>query len=393
MSAISFDPIVEAATNERLDRALAPLLDRLITPALVLDLDAIEHNVAAMLARVGDPRRWRPHLKTVKQEIAIELLLAAGLRDFKVATLDELALVLAVAGPRELDVLLAYPPTRPVLDGARNLARVHPSARVQLLADSPEHLYELAGWTRADDAPLELQLDVDLGMGRTGSAPERWAELDELPASVRVSGLHGYEGHLRWTDRAEADAAYDRLIALARALGRRHDLALDSLQLVTSGTHGYAHALAHAELARGPWKHQVSPGTIVLSDGRSHAAAADLGLRQAAFVASRVISTGPGRVTLDAGSKAITPDGEPPSCRVLARPELEPQRASEEHLPCLVAPEGEAPARGRLVWLIPEHVCTTVNLHREALWIRGDACIGRGSVAAAGHSIEPPVVE
>ena len=126
---------------------------------------------------------------------------------------------------------------------------------------------------------------------------------------------------------------------------------------------------------------------MVLSDRRSHAAAADIGLRQAAYVATRVISVGPGRVTCDAGSKAITPDGAPPTSAVLDHPELIPQRASEEHLPCAVdaASPDPAPALGTLLWLIPDHVCTTVNLHREAVWLRGGRFVGFGPIAASGH--------
>jgi D-serine deaminase-like pyridoxal phosphate-dependent protein len=197
--------------------------------------------------------------------------------------------------------------------------------------------------------------------------------------------LHGYDGHLRWEQRVEAHAGYDQLCELASVLAQRLALEPATLEFVTSGTHSYAHALAHAGLRDGPWQHRVSPGTIVLSDLRSHAAAADLGLRQAAFVASRVISVAPGRVTCDAGSKAITPDGAPPTCAVLDHPELTPLRASEEHLPCTHADEAVAIGLGQLVWLIPDHVCTTVNLHREAVWLRDGRFAGFGPVAASGH--------
>jgi len=374
-------------------------LDQWLTPALVLDLDAVEHNIAAMLARVGDPSRWRPHLKTVKQAVVIDLLLDRGVRQFKVATPDELALALSRADRSErepsIDVLLAHPQSQPGFSFTRALARAHPRARVQWLADSPAHLDQLAAWT---DAPeLAVQLDVDLGMGRTGTPVREWlawtrsssASSAWSRSSLTFSGLHGYEGHLRWTERAEAHAGYDALIELAQALegsGRA-----SGLEIVTSGTHAFEHALTHPGLAAGPWRHQVSPGTIVLSDLRSRAAAESLGLRQAAFVAARVISVGAGRVTLDAGSKSITPDGDPPVCAVLDHPELTPLRASEEHLPCRVDAEFGAPALelGALVWLVPDHVCTTVNLHREALWLRGDRLVGRGPVIS-GHRCSPP---
>jgi D-serine deaminase-like pyridoxal phosphate-dependent protein len=380
------EPASPVPNSESLTRALAPILAELLTPALVIDLDALAHNLAATIERVGDPARWRPHLKTAKQAVVIEAMLAAGLRHFKVATPEELKLALSCARAHaDVDVLFAYPASRATLGAVLELMSTS-EARVRLLVDSPTHLVELAAAASAlgRRAPLPIMLDVDLGMQRTGTAPELWqAKLSAIPAPLELTGVHGYDGHLRWDQRAEAHAGYDRLCELAAALASRMPSELAAVE--TSGTHSYAHALAHAGLREGSWVHRVSPGTVVLSDLRSHEAAADIGLRQAAFVATRVISVGPGRVTCDAGSKAITPDGAPPTCAVLDHPELTPQRASEEHLPCLVAPEAPAPALGELLWLIPDHVCTTVNLHREAVWLRGGRFAGFGPIAAAGH--------
>lgn len=385
---------MEPVQSESLTAALEPILDELITPALVVDLDAVAHNLAAAIARLGGPHRWRPHLKTCKQAVVISLMLAAGLRHFKVATADELELLLRTAeqaGAEDVDVLFAYPASRAALRAVLSLAHTS-SARVCVLADSPAHLEQLArdatqrGWSR----PLWVMLDVDLGMHRTGSAPEHWRTLIDLPAPLALAGLHGYDGHLRWEQRAEAHAGYDRLCELAATLTEQLHADAATMELITSGTHSYAHALAHARLSAGPWQHRVSPGTIVLSDLRSHAAAADIGLRQAAFVATRVISVGPGRVTCDAGSKAITPDGTPPTCAVLDHPELIPLRASEEHLPCELTEQAATPALGQLLWLIPDHVCTTVNLHREAVWLRDGRFAGFGPVGASGHRPRAP---
>jgi D-serine deaminase-like pyridoxal phosphate-dependent protein len=395
--------------SQRLGRAISPFLEQLITPALVIDLDAVADNLAATIARVGGPARWRPHLKTSKQAVIIEAMLLAGLRRFKVATCDELELLLRTAGDVPVDVLLAYPVQRATCVAALALARTYTHATIRLLADSPAHLDALSGWARElavnPTDPIAIVLDVDLGMHRTGSPPELWSELAAMPDGLTLTGLHGYDGHLKWSQREQARHGYDQLCALAETLARsghfapaqspepsRRSGGTDSasrsaaqLELITSGTHSYAHALAHAGLQGGPWQHSVSPGTIVLSDRRSDEAAADIGLRQAAFVATRVISVGPGRATLDAGSKAIAPDVAAPNCAVLDHPELDPQQPSEEHLPCRVRGDAPGPALGQLLWLIPEHVCTSVNLHREAVWIRDGQFAGIGPVAASGH--------
>lgn len=342
-----------------------------LTPALVLDLDAVTHNVAAMVARAGGPDRWRPHVKTVKHAGVVTRVLGGGVRCLKVATLPELALVLdtAQAAGATVDVLVAYPLRGPAIDGVAALAGGHRRHRVSVLADDPAHLAELRA---ALPRGVGIHLDVDLGMGRTGTPPEGWTGVD----TRRVGGLHGYDGHFRWDERAAAHAAYDRLCDLAYALGGA------GLDLVTSGTHSYPHALAHDRLQTGPWRAQVSPGTVVLSDTRSAEAAADAGLRQAAWVATRAVSVRGDRVTLDAGSKGLSPDVRPAGLAV-DWPGLDWQTPSEEHQPC----RGAGPAAGDVVWVVPSHVCTTVNLYREAWIAQGGRIVGRTPIAAAGRRL------
>ena len=355
------------------------------TPALVIDLDAVAQNVAAAVAAFG-ARRWMPHVKTAKQRVAVDLLLEAGVRAFKAATLEECDLVAEAAAARgaEVTVLLAHPAWGPTADGAlRRLA--DGGLRLVLLADGPEHLDHLASRAAhlgVDRVPVVP--DVDVGMHRTGRPAETWRGLaGRLRAPpFHLAGLSAYEGHLGWDDRDEALRCYREAADLARAL--------DVPWVVTSGTHAFAHALASPDLAAGPFEHRLSPGTVVFSDLRSAPAAAHLGLRQAAFVATRVVSAPRADVlTADAGTKAIAPDCPAPGLAVAGHPELRPLPRSEEHLPLAV--EGATSvAPGDLLLLVPEHVCTTVNLYREALWVRGGRLVGRGPVEAASrHTFDP----
>jgi len=382
------------ANQERvseLHAAIAERVDELLTPALVIDLNAVEHNIAAIVGRTRGASRWRPHIKTVKQGVLIRTLMRGRVTQLKCATLDELALVLDTAERAhpegEVDAMLAYPVSKTMLRGVLTLLDFHEGARVRVVADSPEHLAEIDGWLSeaGDVTRLSVMLEVDTGMHRTGSSAEVWGQaLDRVTSlsQARVSGLHGYEGHVGWTERERAFEGYDALVTLAKALPE------SSVELiVTSGSHAFDHALEHEGLRDGAWSHQVSPGTLVLSDLRSHAPAEALQLQQAAFVASRVVSLpGKGRVTLDAGSKAIAPDCPAPACRVLGWTNLEAQTPSEEHLPLRVK-RGDHPARGSIVFLVPEHVCTTVNLYRSVVYIRGDAWAGIGEVHARSRTL------
>ncbi len=376
----------EQLRRQALARAVAPVLPRMHTPALVIDLDAVEHNVAAMIGRAGDAARWRPHVKTIKQPTLVGLLLDAGVLRFKASTPAEVAMVLEAAAdralPRPVDVLLAYPAAPPQLAAMLQLRRAHPDAHLGLLADDPQHAAAIVETIGHPESMLafELWLDIDVGMHRTGSPPDAWRNAPVANSPwVRPMGLHGYDGHVGWSDRARSFAGYDALVALVA------DVPFEVEQIVTSGTHSYGHGLAHAPLAAGKWSHQVSPGTLVLSDRRSAPAAADLGLRQAAFVASRVIARpGADRITADAGSKALAPDCPAPACAVLGEPEWTPLTPSEEHRPIRID-AGERPPRGELLWLVPDHVCTTVNMHAQALYVRTEALVGSAPVRARGH--------
>ncbi len=377
----------------RLDAAIAPHRQRLATPALVIDLDAVDHNIAAIVRRCGDPKRWRPHVKTVKQAAILRRLFDRGVHSCKCATLGELELVLETAADAAVavDVLIAYPLHEAAFRAAAELAQAHPAARVSFLADSPAHARAMQGWAEGGRR-WPLYFDVDVGMHRTGTFAERWrvhaAALAEQLTHFEFAGLHGYDGHLAADQDEDACAAYDGLCALAEAFAAA---AVPVPEIITSGSCTYHLALDHAGLAAGPWHHAISPGTIVLSDLRCAAAVRDLGLQQAAFVACRIVSRdGVRRITVDAGSKAISPDRPAPNCEVLGWPELTAQTPSEEHLPLDVG--GLAtPALGHLLWLVPDHVCTTVNLYRVALLIRGEAIVGESPIGAPRHPwLRPP---
>lgn len=375
-------PLPVHAPLARLDAAIAPHRQRLATPALVIDLDAVDHNIAAVVRRCGDPTRWRPHIKTVKQAEILRRLFEHRVYACKCATLGELELVLETATDADIavDVLVAYPLHEAAFRAATQLALAHADARVSFLADSPEHARAMQSWS-SGERRWPLYFDVDVGMHRTGTFAKRWqvhaAALAEQLTGFEIAGLHGYDGHLAADQEEDACTAYDELCALAQGFAA---VGVTVPEIITSGSTTYHFALAHEGLGGGAWHHSISPGTIVLSDLRCTAAIADLDLRQAAFVAARIVSRdGVRRITVDAGSKALSPDRPAPNCEVLGWPELTAQPPSEEHLPLDVGGL-TTPALGHLLWLVPDHVCTTVNLYRVALLIRGEEIVGESPI-------------
>jgi D-serine deaminase-like pyridoxal phosphate-dependent protein len=356
-------------------------LDDLLTPALLVDLDAVRGNVRRTLEIVGEPSRWRPHVKTAKLPQVLAVLLDAGVRRFKCATTKEARCTLEAAERRGVvvDLLVAMALRGANLDAIAELRAAHRDHAVAVLTEDPAH----AAAVRARDEELGLFVDLDPGYHRTGIPLE---DRDRLAATIDAAGpalwgLHFYDGHLHRgidsDERArECERLYGSLVALAR------ELRLDDLELVTSGTPTFSHAIAFAPFSG--LDHTVSPGTVVYWDETSETFGIE-GYRSAVHVLARVISTpGGGRVTCDAGSKSIDAAAGDPCCRVVDWPGLCALRPSEEHLPLAVL-HGRAPAPGTLLRLVPRHVCPTVNLADHAVLVTGGQIRAIVPVAARGH--------
>ena len=106
----------------------------------------------------------------------------------------------------------------------------------------------------------------------------------------------------------------------------------------------------------------------------------------AALVIARIVShPHRGIVTCDAGHKAVSADAGVPTCVVIGHPELTPLSPSEEHLPLAVQEGYEPPKVGDVLYLIPRHVCPTVNNFDAALIVRNGEIEAIEKVSARGH--------
>jgi D-serine deaminase-like pyridoxal phosphate-dependent protein len=162
-------------------------------------------------------------------------------------------------------------------------------------------------------------------------------------------------------------------------------------EVITTGTPTFPCALSYLGFAGARFIHRVSPGTLVFCDLSSLAVLpASFGYRLAALVLARVVSaTVPGRFTCDAGHKSVSADAGVPTCQVLGRQGLVPSRPSEEHLPVEVTAGATTPGLGELLYLVPKHICPTVNNFSRALIIQDGKAAGVEMVSARGH--EGPV--
>lgn len=356
--------------------------DQLLTPALLLYADAVDSNIAATLRILdGDPNRWRPHLKTAKMQWVIKRLLHAGVRQFKCATTRELTVALQSGAH---DVLLAFPVVNANARRVLEIAEAHPEAKVSVLVENASQV-DLWRGTR-----VGIFVDVNPGMDRTGVDDYNLPGLLSLASSIgaQFRGIHYYDGHVSASDRIErelqAHMGYDRLLRITAAL---ENARVAAAEVVTSGTPAFPYSMTYRPFGGASFLHRASPGTVLFNDATSLAQLPEeFGYRPAAIVLSTVVSHPKlNRITCDAGHKSVSADAGVPTCVVLGRPDLEPLRPSEEHLPIAVPAGSKLPPVGSVLYLLPRHVCPTVNNFDEALLVRNGHLVGVEPVAARGH--------
>ena len=343
------------------------------TPALVVDLDAMERNLAAMAdsaRRHGV--RLRPHAKMHKCAAIARLQMAAGAVGVCVQKTSE-AEALAVAGIGDIFI------SNEVIDPAK-LARVAALAgrvRLAIAVDSAEGVERLAAAMAGGSATIEVFVEIDVGQGRCGVAPAAAGALAHRVVShappdggLVFAGLQAYHGggqHLRGV--AEREAASHHAASLA--LGARASITASGMAcpLVTgAGTGSFAF-----DAAGGVWgEWQVGSYLFMDRDYADNAPAPHAPrFEHALFVKSQVVSRGVSHAVVDAGLKAHSTDSGPP--RVHGRP-LDFAGASDEHgiLRCRTGGSAaDLPALGDTVWLIPGHCDPTVNLHDRFVAVRG----------------------
>jgi len=329
------------------------------TPALYVDLDVLERNIARMQEQC---RAWgvalRPHVKTHKIREIAQMQLDAGAIGITVAKLGEAEVL-----PGD-DVLVAYPLQKPKLPRLKELAK---KRRVKVAVDSVQVARDLQG--------IETLVEIDVGVGRCGAqSPEQAVEIAQACSDFR--GIFYWPS---WLDEAGFRAACVKIDAVLAALARA---GLDAT--IVSG--GSTPGAAKTPLI--PQTTEIRPGTYVFYDASSMAAKvceeADCALR----VLTTVVSTAvPGQCVIDAGSKTFSSDqtvGVGTFGHFIGRP-WTMRKMNEEH--GYVEPHpltNGGPRVGEKVWVVPSHVCATVNLHDEIWYGRRGKVEGSWQVAARG---------
>jgi D-serine deaminase-like pyridoxal phosphate-dependent protein len=358
---------------------------RIVTPALLIYPEQVDANIrAAVKMADNDPNRWRPHIKTAKLGYTLRRLLEHGVQNFKSSTTLEL---LAACQLKAADVLVAFAMMGANRERVIEIAEQYPKTRVSVLVESAE---QAASW---HNTQIGIFIDVNSGMNRTGVDQDRVADLVALGRKIGggFRGLHYYDGHMSGVPVAErksaAFAGYDRLLKVVEAFAAA-GVAVE--EVITSGTPAAPFGVAYPGFRNAGFVHRISPGTVVYNDMVSLQQLPDYGFAPAALVLSTVISHPLDRqVTCDGGHKSVSADAGVPTCSVLGHPELTPLKPSEEHLP-IQSVSDAVPELGSKLYLLPRHVCPTVNNFDHALMVVNGEIRGIESVTARGH--ENPLV-
>jgi D-serine deaminase-like pyridoxal phosphate-dependent protein len=353
-------------------------VDELDTPALLIDLDAFERNLALMSREIAAAGvAWRPHAKGHKCPTIAHIEIAAGAIGVTCAKLGE-AEVMAANGVR--DILVANQVVGPIK--ARRLAALCAHADVIVAVDGIENAKELSAAACAHGTRPRVIVELNVGMDRAGVLPgepavalsSQIAALDGL----RYVGLMGYEGH--GMEVADPAARATTITTAVRSLVETAEACRAAglpVEIVSaSGTGTYRSAVSITGIT------EVQAGGGLFGD----AVYRDLGVPvdPALILLTQVVSRPtPNRIIVDAGRKTTDPGERPPAARGLDG--VVSLGLSAEHGTFILDHATDRPRVGdRLELEIGYHDQTT-HLHEFLYGVRNGVVETVWSVAARGR--------
>lgn len=381
-------PSTKTPLSEDLKRLVGQPVAAIDTPALVVDLDAMQRNLSRMaeFTRKHDIR-WRPHAKMHKSSAIARLQMQAGAVGVCVQKTSEAE---AMVAGGVTDVYISNEVVAPaklarVAELAHQLAAER--GRLAIAVDSLEGVRRLANAMNdrrrgGTAAFIDVFVEIDVGQGRCGVRPGRMAvdlahEIRKHPA-LRFAGLQAYHGkaqHLR-TPAARRDAIATVLqdVQFTRKLMEQDGLQVPLVTGAGTGSMLY-------EAASGVYG-ELQAGSFLFMDADYAANERDPAQPQfehALFVKSQVMSSGVVHAVCDAGHKSHAIDSGLPRVLTLEPTgELEYLNGGDEHgILKPAAGNQRVPHLDETIWLIPGHCDPTVNLHNHLIGVVGGLVSGR----------------
>ncbi len=337
------------------------------TPALCVDLDALEANIAAMSA---DCRKhdidWRPHSKCHKSPLLAHKLIAAGAIGVTCAKLGE-AEVMAQGGVT--DTLIAN-----LIVGPKKVARLVELRKIADPVVCVDHIDQAQAFSDAMAAAglsLRVIIEVDIGLGRVGVAAGEPSvalarTVHELPG-LTLAGIMGYEGHLLMLEDGpdKATAIHSALQLLTDTATQIRDAGLPCEIVSCGGTGSFKYSVQ----APGITEMQAGGGMFMDAFYRYGCHIADW--KYALTILTTIVSRpAPDRAIIDAGRKTM--DGWVHKPLVFGRDDITVDSLSAEHGALKLAPSAQDLRIGDRLEIIPGYSDLTCVLHDNFLAFRGD---------------------
>jgi len=357
------------------------------TPAIVIDRRRMRRNIASMAA-VADKHgvKLRPHAKTHKIAALAHEQIAAGAAGITVAKVAE-AEVMAAHGVR--DIFIAYPIVVP--SKIERVVALSRENRIIVGVDSLEGATALSTAAVREGVTIEARLEIDTGLKRTGVTLDEALELakriSSLPGIV-LSGIFTYKGALyqgaSTLDLAAAGREEGELMASVAKQLRESGIPIVDVSVGSTPTGVYA--------AQVPGVTEIRPGTYIFYDAMQ----VKLGVCEHDDCAGRVVVTVVSKpaadlIVVDGGSKTFATDVQPNQPPLNLKgfgiiegyPDAVLERMNEEH-GMIRMPSSHTVAIGDRLTIVPNHICSTINLHNEVYVQDEDGGLERLSVLARG---------
>ena len=349
------------------------------TPALLVDLAALEFNINVMSDFFKHrSTRLRPHFKTHKCLTIAKKQVEAGAIGITCAKLSE-AELLVNSGISS--VLIANQIVDPAkIDRMAQLAR---KSQLIVAIDQLDNLFCIAKAAQKAASTIHVVIEVDVGLHRCGVKPGAPALSLAAAASqlqgIHFSGLLGYEGFTMFEPDPEkrqinVNQAMSALVASAELI-RAADIPIEIVSAGGTGTYDLT--------GNYPGVTEVEAGSYVFMDVKYDQLR--LPFHQALTLLATIISIPePRRAIMDAGMKALTTDNGLPE--IIYPHGVRLLRLNEEHGILEVDPDKVPAGIGGVVEIVPSHVCTTVNLHDRYYVIQGEHLVDIWEINGRGKS-------
>jgi D-serine deaminase-like pyridoxal phosphate-dependent protein len=352
------------------------------SPGLIFYEARIKENIDLLCSMVDSKDRLRPHVKTHKTTEITKLMLEAGITKYKCATIAE-AEMLASAGVK--DILLAYQPVGPNVERLLALQQHFPEVTFSCLVDYLESAKIISAQFHQQGRLIDVYLDLNVGMNRTGILPEQaldlYASINTLEG-LHLIGLHAYDGHIHESDYASREAQALEIIQILEDLSRSIEAKYQIKPVLVAGGTPTFPIYSQAENI------VCSAGTFVLWDSGYQDAFAEQAFVPAALLISRIVSLPNDHlICCDLGHKAVAAENTLDKRVVfLNAPELIPVSQSEEHL-VLDAGLNHKYQVGDVLYGLPFHICPSVALYEQASVVAADGSLSNWAIVSRKRKI------